>query len=951
MAMHDVRPHHMLPDGSDDDMVAVWKLDESTSGDDALDDTGNYDLAPVSSPATGAGAQVVNSSLGARVFDGAADYFSATLLDTAMRNVLQHADSEPGYSVLGWFLPNSVTGDHTIIYIGGDTGTATTAHNTQLRIDTTGTELRCITQTGSGTNQIKTTTGLGLTTGRWYFFAITVAPPASGTAGRSDLTVRVWDTTDDSLFTESFADAYLPTGGTSGNYIRIGALAATAAKFWDGKLDNIAIVNFAATEEYARWVYLNAVSSFSEEMLYSSVRRYKVLVRVLVLDADNVWRDMRKLAPNDEDYLLSASWGDDIDAKGATAEIVFRRQTYAYSLAPEMTASRLNKDSAGSTDALLKLFREIKIETAVVPEGTSVKDDVHFLPAFHGFIDEVDPSGEAIKVSCRDESAKLDDVQIETERTYALGAGVDLAAWIDDQAAGSIVKDNEPSSGYRGGYPRLFKHKTYTAAPVNFRDNQIVSRIRVLDAIREPVTQIGGILKFQHNNTRYRRRFTLSLPDRAASPSLAMYADGTAISFGKDDYTAHRIGQSVAGIINRVIVEVFDKDGTPENDGTYPVYVATADDATSQAAYGVRTAIFSAAENIDSQAEADALASRVLNDLKDPMAEVTIVRDFFRIVDINDVITLEANGIHYDTNKQLAVKSYRHTIQADSGSDGVAKAETSMVMRERPVSGVMVWIGLIGEFGGVPDRPQVGPTTPAAPTVAGIVEGISISWPMPTNRGNRNYDRTEIHVGASGFTPSSATLKKIVRGASSHTLLEQVMGATKAVKLIHVDKHLNRSAASAEATATPRYTPQLPAFRAYRSASLTLTSTSGKQRLDFDAEQEDIGGNYNTSSPYTFTAPTAGMYQFSARAKLTGTASDLVALYLYDSSGVSLLAKGTVFSDHSLVYYPSISASIALAAGSTVSVYVVFTQSKTGNLAVKTGVTETFFSGSLLSQS
>ncbi len=55
--------------------------------------------------------------------------------------------------------------------------------------------------------------------------------------------------------------------------------------------------------------------------------------------------------------------------------------------------------------------------------------------------------------------------------------------------------------------------------------------------------------------------------------------------------------------------------------------------------------------------------------------------------------------------------------------------------------------------------------------------------------------------------------------------------------------------------------PARPAFRAYMTGDQSAPSANTFTTIQFNAENYDIGGNFNTSN-YTFTTPVAGIYYF-----------------------------------------------------------------------------------------
>ena len=78
--------------------------------------------------------------------------------------------------------------------------------------------------------------------------------------------------------------------------------------------------------------------------------------------------------------------------------------------------------------------------------------------------------------------------------------------------------------------------------------------------------------------------------------------------------------------------------------------------------------------------------------------------------------------------------------------------------------------------------------------------------------------------------------------------------------------------------------PAKPAFKAYMTGNQSAPSANTFTTIQFNAENYDIGGNFNTST-YTFTTPVAGVYYFY-------TSYSYVANVGSESQGIVSLAAG-----------------------------------------------------------
>lgn len=89
-------------------------------------------------------------------------------------------------------------------------------------------------------------------------------------------------------------------------------------------------------------------------------------------------------------------------------------------------------------------------------------------------------------------------------------------------------------------------------------------------------------------------------------------------------------------------------------------------------------------------------------------------------------------------------------------------------------------------------------------------------------------------------------------------------------------------------------TPYQPAFRAHTNASVDITTQSA---IVYDGTSHNRGGNYNTSNG-RFTAPVAGVYQFSVWHWHKQSTGGFVFLYLKINGSVLFEHRHTRYSSH-----------------------------------------------------
>jgi hypothetical protein len=99
------------------------------------------------------------------------------------------------------------------------------------------------------------------------------------------------------------------------------------------------------------------------------------------------------------------------------------------------------------------------------------------------------------------------------------------------------------------------------------------------------------------------------------------------------------------------------------------------------------------------------------------------------------------------------------------------------------------------------------PPVPKTPVVQDYLGQIRIYWDGLGSLGEAmpgDFNWTEVHIStSSGFTPSSATLIDQLSGPGYSVMIDLVYDTPYFVKLVSVDRLGNKSAASAQATATP----------------------------------------------------------------------------------------------------------------------------------------------------
>lgn len=395
-------------------------------------------------------------------------------------------------------------------------------------------------------------------------------------------------------------------------------------------------------------------------------------VKVEVRDADGEWRDLSNLSGL-KDWLLAVSIEcERLDQPVSTATVSIRRDgPHGDSLAPLMTGSPYNQDLAEQFAPLLDYGAPIRIGVIVVERDASngfapgnlrlltesgeliltqdelpiVTESLPFQPIFEGRIDRVAWQGDPLQVFCSDNGAWLMDTQIESVLEYGADEGVAVETVMQQ------ILNDWPSA--LGG---ILLHVPVSPGWLVRRYEQ--DRVKVLEAVRALALQIGWDVRFRYDDDG-EFKLTLYEPDRAAdTPVFTVAADRY--------YDVRQLEVKLDDIRNVIAVRYF----TPA--GAAGVQLAT--NAASVARVGRRYMEIqeAATSNIDSEAEALALAEAAVHDLGVPPVEKELEMDLCWPLQKDDVIDVAANGVHFDETQRFAVVGLRHELANATGRTTVS---------------------------------------------------------------------------------------------------------------------------------------------------------------------------------------------------------------------------------------------------------------------------------------
>lgn len=472
-------------------------------------------------------------------------------------------------------------------------------------------------------------------------------------------------------------------------------------------------------------------------------------------------------------------------------------------------------DAGGSFDALVTLNRRLRISWALVADERDVPSAWQI--AFDGLISRYDLTDEeTIVVDCRGQHAELQDRFFEEEFVFAFGGSLQAGPWrlwqpntayaLNEKviptdgkrngkfytvstagtsgateptwpgagtvASGSAVFTYSATTSPTGGYPvqQVMAEMGLAAVPATtaiFGDLGTTTlavytpvspgwAINVFQVPRENVwgelqnlaQQVGWDLRWKWSNADSQFRLTLYDPNRTKTTPDNVFTFDTVRGYDS-------LGSAVDNIRNAIGI-VYSDATDLDTAGRPKRKKLTRTDAASITAFGRRYMEVGegSASNIDSTAEAQAMADAILSDLALPVADLSVSCRFFPWVELTDLYGFPPDGRRFTSQQNLAVTGYSHTIEGGDFS-------TRLDVRGKPSTGFVRWAGVATTTNPIDNHRLQNLGVTQAPSV--VV--------TPTNRGSsvqldespiiRALPRNlEFHVSqSSGFTPSAATLK------------------------------------------------------------------------------------------------------------------------------------------------------------------------------------------------
>lgn len=579
-------------------------------------------------------------------------------------------------------------------------------------------------------------------------------------------------------------------------------------------------------------------------------------VRIAGVDGLADWTDLI----GGQGWIESATWGEGDDQPGQDGTITAVWRRYHDNASPFVEAGQ-------RLEGALLTGARVLIDVAVMPDDIT-PGAADWQTVFDAQIDQIGLDYPVAQITLRDRIiAQLQDRWIEEDRVYGSPEGRPLEHVIQD-----LLDDWAGSPAQALLVPTT---PSFLITPYN------ASAGPLLDAI----AQLGDVIGWQ-----VRPRwaagsgaFLLALtePDRDATTPVFTFLPSEILSWGA-------VGISIEDVRNAI--EVLYTDGTKDAGGQLVVKRAYAEDLASQAKYGRRW--FSLTEGsssqINTQAEAEALAEAILSDLAEPSVQAAIDVPLCWWLELGDLVRIPGDGERFGTNQDLAIVGIRHTINA------IEQPKTTLQLYGKPRAGRRNWMEREARPGVAPGTTSRTPATPLPPDVRSLPNAVEVlaRWP-----GTQGFQAIEFHRSTiPNFTPSATTLMQ--RGLERQCVDERgAEDQTTYYKVVVVDQHGNRSAASAQSIGSLSWTPPARLAKALsalvmlrRQTSDQTVSTSGTV-LQM-SEILDPQGVWAAAS-FWYIPPATGIYRLTVDFSVSFDGTAAYEIYLErDSDSAKVWATG-----------------------------------------------------------
>lgn len=824
---------HRFAQPRDEDVFAFWPCSEG-SGNIIDASAAGLNLTISGTPGVGAQIQSGAGADGSRSFDGSE---RATLATSAPRADIVADNSSVTFAC--WLRPEAVGEEQVIFRYGGTSGTGA-AQNALFSVVmlSTGEIVTRWQRTSSGT--LRTVpSGAILVAGNRYLVGAKAQESPVATAWQGAFYIYGLD--DDVWIEVGSSPNYLKAdGGTGTPTIQIADAANSSITIQD-----VVFSPHNFRREWFRHQYRIGARKFDVKRMIER-NSHNVAARVKTINADGNEIDFTNIAGR-YDMLRGVSSSTTIDDLTQTLNVVVEKNVQGFNLSPFFDTSPLNPGGAA-----LDAMRPIEYDFAVLPSDVDAYplDEVPewlWERGFEGYIANVQIGGsdDPITIVANDRMHPLMRAFIKTQREYGTSdqtktLGQTLQDRIDDNWG--LVKTGIDK-------PDIWDRDEALWAPtLRVQEHQ-----HLAPAMQAEAQYIGFDVRYMWDELRQEFRLALAEPPRTKTTADFSY---TADSV----YDLRALDVSDEFVINSSVVKYIRSGATPGNDGQLPVSEATANNAASIARFGERAAVLSI-PSIQFVDEAQDLASAVVSDLKEPLASAAGRLSANPYLELNDLVEFGSDDNVYDAAIKLAVSGFSWALTSSSQA-------LDLQLRGTPAGKSRRWRDMITLPGdGTEDSlDEIFIPTAAQPVPVKGVGSAVIGAPRPVNSFAGQWASTEIHVGAFGFTPSSATL--VGQGQLTNFPVANLNpgGVAQYARAIYKDINGNVGSASPQVLIPVSYTvPTLPSFAAHKNDTSQAVGTVSPAKIEFQIEDFDVGGNYDTTA-HQFKTPRNGLYGITVQA-------------------------------------------------------------------------------------
>lgn len=575
---------------------------------------------------------------------------------------------------------------------------------------------------------------------------------------------------------------------------------------------------------------------------------YTVRARVWVWDGSG-WQDVTSL--EGRDWLVEVAWDESVNEPCAQATVQLRRRQEDLSLNP-LVSNKLT--------GVLALARAFYIEVATLPLGDPPASG-DWREVFRGQIERLALDKDPITFTGRDDAGKILRHFIEFEAEYGSTGGTAIQTVMQQ-----ILTDN--------GWPvTLYTPVSPGVVLGKYKQKKMATFL----ALRERALSIGWDVRMFWDNGTNAFRLTLLGPDRTG-------ALGSQWTFTPGQVKAvTRLEQSLTDIRNAVRLYYYNRSALDSGGRPTRAYVDSSD-AASITAYGRLWMQLSEDEDspVDSPAEAQRMADAARDDLKEPLLDFGVEVGLHYGVQLGDLLTFEADDLHFSSDQTLAVVSAAHRV-------GRRGHRTTLAVRGKPVAAQDGW--LRRESRVVRQPPAYTPDTIAGLAATPTAAGALVTFTAPTVPPfPKEY---ELHLSTtSGFTPSSATLRERAN-RTTFELTGLSPTTTYYAKVVPRTGGDEQGVASAQVTVAPRYVAPVDLQPRVTYAALPLNA-------DFEAHTDALAppdsyvlevGTWGTDASATTTAYSGSR---AVKFEATAVATSLVAQWFTVRTGDALLVSAAI---------------------------------------------------------